>query len=147
MKKSKNFDKKSNPNQSKPNQSEPNQSEPNQSEPNQSKLEQAKSEQLKFPQITTSSMELFLCVAFLFFCDPGFQATLSVQAFVSDCSRKSRRVFNMPCSCSKQGGKIYTTFSVCTWGHWTVTMQANLSRVFDNLSLCVVRRLDFAEAI
>ena len=31
------------------------------------KSEQAKSEQPKFPQITASSMELFLCVAFLFF--------------------------------------------------------------------------------
>ncbi len=46
--KRKNFEKKSGPNQSEPNQSKPNQS------------KQAKSEQPKFPQITMSSMELFL---------------------------------------------------------------------------------------
>ncbi len=45
--KSKNFDKKNDPNQSKPNQSEPNQSKPNQSEPNQSKPNQSELNQSK----------------------------------------------------------------------------------------------------
>ncbi len=43
--KSKNFDKKCDPNQSEPNQSEPNQSKPNQSKPNQSEQNQSKPNQ------------------------------------------------------------------------------------------------------
>ncbi len=57
--KSKNFDKKSEPNQSKLNQSEPNQSEPNQSKPNQSKPirgSQIRASQIRASQIRASQI-------------------------------------------------------------------------------------------